>query len=105
MSSTYVMAAIVAMAVVTFALRVVPFILPKGVLQHPFSKQVAGFMPLVIMVILVADAFKTVPLSTNPDALALVIGIFTVAVMQYRFRIPLMSILAGVAIHIAILNG
>ncbi len=104
MDNAYVLAAIAVMALVTFLLRLTPFIMPQTILNRPITRNIADFTPLMIMVLLVTDAFK----GQSPDdldaILPLVLGIGTVAAIQFWLRIPLISILVGVAVHIAALN-
>ncbi|NOR61395.1 MAG: hypothetical protein GQ535_02730 [Rhodobacteraceae bacterium] len=92
------------MAIVTLALRVIPFILPRSILQRRIIQRVAEFIPLVIMVVLVSNAFKGHSAADWHSILPLSIGIFTVATCLLWFRIPLFSILAGVAVHMLLLK-
>ena len=105
MNATYVMAAILAMAAVTFMLRAMPFVLPRKLMELPIAQRIATFMPLLIMVILVVHAFKDIDPVAPITTIALVGGIAVVAVLQYTLRQPLLSITAGVLVHIALLNS
>lgn len=104
MENAYVLTAIATMAFVTFLLRLTPFIVPQSILKQPIAQKIANFTPLVIMVLLVVDAFKGQSPGDLGAILPLVLGIGTVAAIQFWLRIPLISILVGVAVHIAALN-
>lgn len=104
MSTLYVMSVILAMAVTTVMLRAVPFLLPRQYIDHPVSQKLARFMPLIIMVTLVVHTFKDASWTANGTAVPLSIGVLAVASIQYLFRIPLLSIVVGVAIYVTMVN-
>lgn len=104
MDTIYVLTAIAVMAVSTFVVRLAPFILPKAILQTPLAKHIADFTPLVIMVLLVTNAFKGHAPNDLDSILPIAVGIAVVAATQIWLRIPLISILAGVLAHILLLN-
>lgn len=104
MNTYYVLAAILVMSVTTVLLRAVPFLLPKQSLEHPLAQRLARIMPLIIMVTLVAHSFKGATWSAGGSAMPLVVGVVVTGAIQYIFRIPLLSILSGLAIHVALVN-
>ena len=104
MSTLYVMSVILAMAVTTVMLRAVPFLLPRQYIDHPLAKKFARFMPLIIMVTLVVHSFKDASWAASGTAAPLFVGVLTVASIQYLCRIPLVSILVGVAIYVIMVN-
>ena len=104
MNTHYVLAAMALMAAVTIALRAVPFLLPQRLFSRPLVQNIAKIMPLLIMVTLVAHSFQNATWHISGTAPALVFGILATGLMQYYFKIPLISILVGLTIHIGLLN-
>lgn len=100
MNSAYVAQVILAMAVVTFALRAVPFVLPKRFFEITLVQRSAKSMPLLIMILLVLNAFDGATFVLSGTAIPLLGGIATVAVLQLTLRVSLVSIIGGVAVHI-----
>ena len=105
MNTSYILVAIVGMAAVTFLLRALPFVVPKAFVEQPIARRVAEFMPLLIMVILVTHAFKSVGMMPSVQVSAVAVGIGVVALLQYLWRLPLLSIATGLIVHIYLLNG
>lgn len=105
MSTVYVLQAILLLAAITFLLRAVPFFMPKCLLEHPLFRDMANFMPLVVMVILVLSAFENASFFSHQKQIAIIAGIGMVVTFHLWFRNTLLSILSGVFIHIVILNA
>lgn len=100
MDTLYVISAIIAMSIITFALRAIPFIMPKHVFEAPFIRNLARLMPFLIMAILVLNAFKDAELGWTGSAIPLLMGVGVVALLQIGLRFPLISIIGGVGAHI-----
>ncbi len=103
--SRYALAGIVAMAVVTFGLRALPFIAARWLSAHPFVRRLGDFLPLAIMTLLLAHstlgAAGTHPAGPWPEALA----VLTVVVLQWFWRHPLLSMLAGTGLYVWLRNA
>ena len=102
--SGYVITAIVAMALVTLALRGLPFVAARWLQRHPAVQRLGRFLPLAIMVLLVLHAGVDAARQhargpwTELAALAVVVG------LQWRWRHPLLSILAGTGLYVLLRN-
>lgn len=104
MNPLYVLATLAAMAAVTFSLRALPFIAARWLTKSPFLQRLKDFLPLSIMTLLVLHAGAGAA-AENPLGLwsvAAAIG-FTV-LLQWRLRHPLLSILGGTGLFIALCN-
>jgi branched-subunit amino acid transport protein AzlD len=104
MNTTYVISAIAVMATITIGIRAVPFLLPQALFSHELVQNIARVMPLLIMVTLVAHAFQNATWSLGGSAMPLVLGVTSTALMQYFVKVPLLSILVGLSIHLALVN-
>ncbi|MEG9883884.1 MAG: AzlD domain-containing protein [Hyphomicrobiales bacterium] len=100
MNTLYVILAIIAMSIITFALRAIPFIMPKRLFESPSVQNPAKLMPFVVMAILVLNAFKGTKLDWSGSTIPLLSGISVVAALQTALRMPLVSIVGGVGAHI-----
>jgi branched-subunit amino acid transport protein AzlD len=104
-NSGYVLLVLLAMMAVTFALRALPFVAAQWLQKHPFVQRLGDFLPLSIMTLLVlhsgAGAAAHNPLSPWPEGVAIAVT----AVLQWRLRHPLFSILCGTALYVAWRNG
>ena len=100
--SAYILAVILAMALVTVALRALPFVAAQWLRKHPIVDQLGEFLPLTIMTLLtVHSAAGSATEHTGwpwPEALAIAL----VAVLQWKRRNALLSILAGTCVYVLI---
>ena len=103
--SGYIVAAILAMALVTFSLRALPFVAAQWLRKHPIVDQLGEFLPLAIMTLLTvhsaAGSATEHPGWPWPEALAIAL----VAILQWRRRNALLSILAGTCVYVMIRNS
>jgi branched-subunit amino acid transport protein AzlD len=104
MNTDYIITAIILMAAITIALRAVPFLLPQGLFTHRLVQNIAKLMPLLIMVTLVAHSFQNATWSLSGSVTPIAAGVISTALMQYFVKVPLLSILVGLTIHITLLN-
>lgn len=100
----YVAGAIIAMGLVTFALRALPFVAAQWLQSHPIVQKLAVFLPLAIMVLLLvhslAGAAREDPGAPWPEGVAVAL----VLLLQWRRRNALLSILAGTLVHVLLRN-
>ncbi|MEY8875312.1 MAG: branched-chain amino acid transporter permease [Leptothrix sp. (in: b-proteobacteria)] len=100
----YAIAVIAAMGGVTFALRALPFVAAQWLQKHPVVDRLGRFLPLAIMTLLllhaVAGAAGAHPSGPWPEMLAVAL----IAVVQWRSRNPLLSILLGTALVVGLRN-
>ena len=102
--SRYLIAVIVAMGLVTFGLRALPFVAAQWLEKHPIVQRLGQFLPLAIMTLLLlhslAGSASEDPSGPWPEVLAVVI----VVLLQWRKRSALLSILVGTAVYVMIRN-
>lgn len=102
--SSYVIGVIAAMALVTFALRALPFVASQWLQKHPIAQHLGRFLPLSIMTLLLVNsavgAANANPHSPWPELLAVAL----VALLQWRSKNALLSILVGTAAYVALRN-
>ena len=100
----YAIAAIAAMTLVTFGLRALPFVAARWLQNHPVVRQLGRFLPLAIMTLLLAHsavgAAAQDPAGPWPECLA----VFLVLAFQWRLRNPLLSMLVGTVVYVALRN-
>ena len=105
MNSTYVVSVIVAMAIVTFALRALPFVAAQWLQKHSVVQRLGEFLPLAIMTLLVVHSAAGSATEHAgwpwPEALAIAL----VALLQWKHRNALLSILAGTCVYVLIRNS
>ena len=96
----YALTAILAMGLVTFALRAFPFIAAQWLQKNALVRRIGGFLPLAIMTILVIHSAAGSALQHEglpwPEATA----IAATAALQWKTRNPLLSILTGTALYV-----
>ncbi|SDU01908.1 Branched-chain amino acid transport protein AzlD [Pseudomonas pohangensis] len=100
----YVLGVIVAMALVTLALRALPFVAGQWLQQHPLVHRLGQFLPLAIMTLLLASstlgAMADDPHSPWPELTAVLL----VALLQWFSKNALLSILLGTGVYVLLRN-
>ena len=100
-----VMGVIAAMGAVTFALRATPFVASRWLNKHPLVQRLGEFLPLAIMTLLllhsVVGAAKEDARGPWPELFA----VATVALLQWRSRNALVSILVGTGCYVLMRNA
>jgi branched-subunit amino acid transport protein AzlD len=100
--STYALSAIAVMAVVTFGLRALPFVTARWLQQSARVRALGRFLPLAVMVLLVLHTTLG-QTQNNPAAPWLeLLGVGLTAGLQWRWRHPLLSILAGTTLYVVL---
>jgi len=100
----YVLGVIVAMALVTFALRALPFVAGQWLQQHPLVHRLGQFLPLAIMTLLLVSSTLGA-MSDDPDRPWLeLLAVLLVAVVQWFSRNALLSILLGTGAYVLLRN-
>ena len=100
----YVVSVIVAMGLVTFALRALPFFAGQWLQKHPLVHRLGEFLPLAIMTLLLVNstlaAMGESPASRRPELAAVLL----VATVRWFRRSGLLSILLGTGLYVLLRN-
>ena len=102
--SFYVLSVIVAMGLVTFALRATPFLGAQWLERSSLAKRLGQFLPLAIMTLLTVHAMVGDALDDARGPWPELLAIALVAALQWRKRNALLSILVGTAIYVLLRN-
>lgn len=98
--SGYVITVIVAMGLVTFGLRALPFVAAQWLQDHPLVKRLGRFLPLAIMAVLLlhsmADGARAHSGGPWPEGLAVAL----VSLLQWWGRNALLSMVAGTGAYV-----
>ena len=95
MSNTYVLILIIAMALVTMAIRFAPFILFNGKETPEFINYLGKYLPYSIIAMLVVYCLKGVSVFKGSHGLPELISVAIVAGLHIWKRNTLLSIVAG----------
>ncbi|MEI5522149.1 AzlD domain-containing protein [Streptomyces brasiliscabiei] len=99
----YLIAAVTVSAVVTWALRALPFAALAPLRSSGTVQYLSTRMPAGVMLILLAHCLRDLPL-TEPRALAPVAALTVTAALHLWRRNALLSILTGTATHVALMS-
>lgn len=103
-NSTYVLGVIAAMAVVTFGLRAVPFVAAQWLQKHPIVQRLGEFLPLAIMTLLLLHSVASGAREHAWGPWTELLAVLVVAALQWYKRNPLLSMLAGLVLYVALRN-
>ena len=103
--STYALKAIVAMALVTFALRALPFVAAEWIEHHPVVRRLGRFLPLAIMLLLVLHSALGAARAHAGAPWPELAGVALTAALQGWRKNALLSILAGTGHYVLLRNG
>ena len=92
------------MGVITFALRALPFVAARWLQSHPLIARMGRFLPLAIMTLLLAHSARGGAQSHVGGPWPELAAIALTAGLQWRFKHPLISLLAGTALYVWLLN-
>lgn len=95
---SYIWGVILVGTLATFATRALPFVVLGRYAQHPLLRFLGRYLPPVLMVLLVVYATADLAQSL-PSAAIVALATLTVALLQWRFKNPLISIFAGSLIY------
>ncbi|MGC0362518.1 branched-subunit amino acid transport protein AzlD [Rhodococcus sp. 27YEA15] len=101
---SYLIAAVAVMAVITFALRTIPFAILAPLRSSALVAYLGMYLPAGVMVILVMYSLRGVSVTSAPHGLPELIAVsITVAVHLWR-RNAVLSIVLGTATYVALMN-
>ena len=102
--SVYVIAVIVIMGLVTFAIRALPFFAAHWLQEHPIVTRLGRFSPLAIMTLLLLHSMVGSAQEHPAGPLPEVLAIAVVVLLQRWRRNPLLSIMTGTALYVFMRN-
>ncbi len=92
-------------AVITAALRFIPFVVFGGKRKTPaFITYLGKVLPFAIMGMLVVFCLKNTSVSSYPYGIPELIGVVTVALLHIWKRNTLLSIVTGTVVYILLVN-
>lgn len=105
MTSSYLIAATLAMAAVTFITRAIPALIPKALLDKPWLHRLNESLPLSVLVLLILTSLSYTELSvstslTSPELhllLAQISALLMVLLVYHVSRQLLLSMIVGIA--------
>lgn len=100
----YVVGVIIAMGLVTFALRALPFVAAQWLHKQAFVQRLGQILPLAIMTLLLVHSATGAALSHRSGPWPELIAITLVALLQWRSRNALLSIVLGTGIYVLLRN-
>lgn len=100
----YVASAIVAMGLITFALRATPFLGAQWLKRSPLAGRLGEFLPLAIMTLLTVHAMVGDALDDARGPWPELLAIVPIVVLQWKQRNALLSILVGTAFYVLLRN-
>ena len=101
----YIALMIAVMMLVTWGLRALPFFFKDSLNEHPFIAFIQNRFPLIMMLILVVYASEVYKAQHLSEVQFSLIGIGSTAVLQLFFKNYLLSLFAGIAVYVALVNG
>lgn len=100
--SVYVLTVLGLMAAVTFALRGLPFIAGRWLRRHALVHKLGSSLPLSIMVLLLIDSAVGQVHANPAGPWQELLAVALVVLLQWRMRQPLLSIVVGTALYVAL---
>ena len=97
--------AIVAMGLVTFALRGLPFVAAKWLQKNSLVMRLGRFLPLAIMTLLLVHAMLGATKAPGQGPWPELVSVALVVAVQWRTRQALLSMLVGVGSNVLMRNG
>lgn len=91
-------------AVVTWALRALPFAALAPMRHSPVVRYLSLYMPLGVMAMLALYTIRDVPESSGRQQLWMVIAVLVTAGLQVWRRHALLSIFVGTGIYVALMS-
>ena len=106
MSNTYLYSALAVMALVTAALRFLPFLLFGGGRKTPKTvEKLSRTLPSAVMAMLVVYCLRGVGFAALKDWLPALVGVAVTAGLHVWRRSTLLSIVAGTAAYMLLVQG
>lgn len=101
----YVLLAILLAAVITFALRALPFLIFYGERKMPeFLVKLGAVLPAAIMAVLIIYCLKDIAVDWRANALSKILAVLTVGISYKWKHNTLISIAAGTAVYMILIR-
>lgn len=101
----YLFTVFIAMGAVTAAERLLPFACSSWLRKQRWVGVVGDFLPLAIMVLLVLHASTSSALARGGLPVPEAAGVFLTLIVQWFVKKPLLSIFAGTAVYVILVNS
>lgn len=105
LDTIYLLSVFVAMGLVTFAERALPFVAAKWLKKQRWVGSLGAFLPMAIMVLLTVHSAAGAASSRSSLPCAEIAAIALTILLQWFFKSSLVSIFAGTALYVAAVNG
>ena len=105
MTDFYGIAMVALIALVTAALRFLPFVLLRGKQAPPFIAYLGKVLPFAIMGMLVVYCLKGISLTSAPFGIPELLGCAAVAILHIWKRNTLLSILSGTVLYMVLVQA
>ena len=92
------------MGVITFGLRGLPFVAARWLQSHPMIARLGRFLPLSIMTLLLLHSMRGAAHSHPGGPWPELASVALTLILQWRFKHPLLSLLAGTGLYVVLLN-
>ena len=103
--SRYAVGAIVAMGLVTFALRALPFVAAQWLKKHLLVQRLGDFLPLSIMTLLMVHSVAGSATENPAGPWSALAAAALVLLLQWRSKNALLSILVGTGVYVLLRNA
>ena len=100
----YLLTVIVVMALISFALRALPFVAAQWLNRHPMTQRLGDFLPLAIMTLLLVHSAVGNATSDPAAPWPELVAVALVIALQCWRRNALVSIVLGVCAYVTIRN-
>ncbi|MDO5719652.1 MAG: AzlD domain-containing protein [Actinomycetaceae bacterium] len=104
MTTTYIVSALIVIAVVTYMLRASAFVALRKVADRPVVVETGRVMPIGVMIILVAYTLTDVTFSSPGGWIPSAAGMLVTFVLHVKWSNSLVSIVAGIATYATLLH-
>lgn len=99
MANSYLLLVIICMGLITFFLRAIPFVLMEFFKHHPIVRYLGGFLPGIVMLILIVFSVKHAHYIHYPYGIPELGGIAATALLHLWRRNIFISIVGGTAAY------
>ena len=101
----YAVAAIAVAGLLTLVLRALPFVAAQWLERHLFIRRLGEFLPLAIMTLLLVHSAAGSAREHTGGPWPEILAIGLTAILQWKLRHALLSILAGAGLYVFLRNA